>query len=222
MKKILVIAPHPDDETLGCGGTLLRHRTAGDHVYWLIATKLARDVGYTSKQILKRKKEICSVASRYGFKEYFQLGFRTTRLDSIPMVDLIEALSRIIGKISPQWIYVPYPRDVHTDHRAVFDAATSSAKWFRNPSIERILAYETLSETGFAFEDAGGFNPDVYINIKQFLNEKIEIMKLYQGEMESFPFPRSETAMKALAALRGAESGFKAAEAFMLLKERIS
>lgn len=221
-KKIVVIAPHPDDETLGCGGTLLRHRADGDSVYWLIATKMMRDTGYTAKQIQNRRREIKTVAARYGFKDVFQLNFATTRLDVIPMAKLIEAMGKAIRKVKPEWVYVPYPHDIHTDHRAVFDAVASSAKWFRSPTIERVLAYETLSETGFSLETDNGFKPNTYINIADYLDGKIEVMKLYQGEMGSFPFPRSETTIRALAALRGAEAGFKAAEAFMLLKERIA
>jgi len=221
MKTVLVVSPHPDDETLGCGGTLLKHRAGDDSVYWLIVTEMTRDAGYSARQIQSRKKEIDAVASRYGFKDVLQLRFATTRLDVTPMTELIEAMGEAIKKVKTDWVYVPYPHDVHTDHRAVFDAVASAAKWFRGPSIERILAYETLSETGFSLETDSGFKPNTYINIEDHLDGKIEIMKLYQGEMGPSPFPRSEATISALATLRGAEAGFKAAEAFMLLKERL-
>lgn len=222
MKTILVISPHPDDETLGCGGTLLKHQAVGDSVHWLIATKMTRNTGYSAKQILNRGKEIKAVAFRYGFKSVCQLRFATTHLDITPMANLIEAVGKALKTVEPEWVYVPCPHDIHTDHKAVFDAVASAAKWFRSPSVERILAYETLSETGFALETDGGFKPNVYVDIGDYLNGKIEIMSLYRGEMGPFPFPRSEAAIRALAALRGAEAGFKAAEAFMLLKERIA
>ncbi|MEN6318281.1 MAG: PIG-L family deacetylase [Syntrophaceae bacterium] len=221
MKTVLVVSPHPDDETLGCGGTLLKHRAYGDSTYWLIATKMVRDAGYSRARIQCREKEIKEVALRYGFKDILQLQFVTTRLDVTPMAEIIEAVGEAIKKVKPDWLYVPYPHDIHTDHRAVYDAVASAAKWFRGPSIKRIMAYETLSETGFSLEADSGFKPNVYSNIENYLDDKIEIMKLYKGEMAMFPFPRSEEAIKALAALRGTEAGFKAAEAFVLLRERI-
>ncbi len=223
MRTVLVVAPHPDDETLGCGGGLLNHGVLSDHIYWLIATQMTSEAGFSDKQIRSREREIEEVAVRYGFKDVVQLKFPTTRLDVTPMFAIIEKTAAALMKIKPEWIYLPYPNDVHTDHKAMSSAVASCMKWFRAPFIERIMAYETLSETGFNLDPVtGGFRPNVYQNITGYLDEKIEIMKLYQDEIGPFPFPRSEEAIRSLAILRGTEAGFKAAEAFMLLKERIS
>jgi LmbE family N-acetylglucosaminyl deacetylase len=104
----------------------------------------------------------------------------------------------------------------------VYDATMACTKWFRYPSVEKVLVYETLSETDFMMNtDANGFRPNVFVNISDFLEKKIEIMKIYGSELSPHPFPRSENAIRALATLRGAASGVKAAEAFMLVKERV-
>ncbi len=135
---------------------------------------------------------------------------------------MFQKISSILLEVNPNIVYLPYRRDVHTDHRIIFDAASSSLKWFRCPSIKRVLAYETLSETDMALNpDGNPFHPNVFVDISGFLEKKIEIMKIYHVELGAFPFPRSEEAIRGLAALRGAASGLKAAEAFMLLREMI-
>lgn len=177
---------------------------------------------FTKERKLKRQKEIDTVAKIYDFKEVFQLDFPAAELDCIPMGDIVGRISQVFSKVMPQIVFTPYPGDIHSDHKVVFDATMSCTKWFRYPSVERVLAYETLSETDFSIDpDVNGFRPNVYINIGGFLEEKIKIMNIYASEISAFPFPRSEKAIKSLAYLRGAASGYEEAEAFMLLKERI-
>jgi LmbE family N-acetylglucosaminyl deacetylase len=219
-KKIIVIAPHPDDETLGCGGTLLRHIGEGDEVNWLIATEMQSVIGFSDEQINRRMDQIQEVANYYSFKNVFTLPFPTTRLDTIPFGDIVKAISDIFTTVQPEIVYLPYRGDVHTDHRIVFDTAISCTKWFRYPHVKRVLAYETLSETDFgANPDDNGFRPNVYTNIENFVERKLDAMRLYTGEMGDFPFPRSEIAIMSLAKLRGVAAGSEAAEAFMLIKE---
>lgn len=216
-KKIIVIAPHPDDETLGCGGTLLRHRAQGDTIYWLIVTAMQTEKDLPEE---RRDAEIQQVAKRYGFSSVHNLRYPTTKLDTIPLNEIIERIGCIFKEITPEVIYLPYHGDVHTDHKIVFDAATACTKWFRYSSIKRVLVYETLSETDFSLNpDNNGFRPNVFIDISNYLETKIEIMKVYASELGKFPFPRSEQAIRALAALRGVAAGCQAAEGFMLLKE---
>lgn len=221
MKKIVVvIAPHPDDETLGCGGVLLKHKADGDILHWIIVTHINEQMGFPAERVASRNAEIEEVARRYGFKGVHQLSRPTTRLDEIPLTELINQFSTIFTSITPEVIYLPYRGDIHSDHAVSFDAAVSCTKWFRYPSVKRVLAYETLSETDFSIDpDASGFRPNVFVNITEHLEKKIEIAKIYASELAPFPFPRSEEALRALAVIRGVASGFKAAEAFMLLKE---
>lgn len=220
MNKVIVVAPHPDDETLGCGGSILKHKSKGDEINWLIVTAITEDIGYVHDKILERSLEIQKVSKAYEFSSVHQCGFPTTRLDIIPMLDMVQKIGSIFQEVKPNVVYLPYRGDVHTDHRIVCDVVSSCLKWFRYPFVERVLAYETLSETDTALiPDNNAFRPNVFMDISLFLEKKIDIMKFYKGEMGVFPFPRSEEAIRALASLRGVASGFKAAESFMLLKE---
>lgn len=219
-KNVMVIAPHPDDETLGCGGTLLRHRHDGDLIHWVVITGMQKALGFDPARMTRREAEMIEVADLYGFRSVNSLDFPTTALDTIPLSTLVTALKDVFLKVNPEVVYVPYPGDVHTDHRVVFDAAASCCKWFRHPSVKRVLAYETLSETEFCTDPTKpGFSPNVFIDISDFLERKLEILALYDQEVGTFPFPRSLEAVTALASVRGATAGCKAAEAFMLLKE---
>jgi LmbE family N-acetylglucosaminyl deacetylase len=221
MNRILAVAPHPDDETLGCGGALLRHRRAGDELHWLIATEMTPETGYAPARIKARDAEIRKVSARYGFKSVTRLGFGTGALDALELSVLVGAFSRAFRAAAPDVVYLPHRGDPHSDHRIVFDCAAACTKAFRFPSIRRVLSYEALSETDFSLDPAYAFKPNVFIDIGGQLEGKIQIMRLYRGELGTHPFPRSEASLRALATLRGAAAGFKAAEAFLLLKERL-
>src|SRR5690606_17658797 len=202
------------------GGTILKHISRGDEVYWLIVTSMGDRFPDNIKD--KRNLEIIEVAKQYQFSDVYQLNQAASQLDSLPKGELISKISTVFSEVKPNVVYVPYPSDIHSDHKEVFEATMACTKWFRYPHVEKILAYETLSETDFTIDpDANGFRPNVFINISQYLRKKIEIMSIYESEIESFPFPRSVKAIESLAYVRGAASGVDAAEAFMLLKERI-
>ncbi|MFO8049182.1 MAG: PIG-L family deacetylase, partial [Desulfosudaceae bacterium] len=150
MSNILVIAVHPDDETLGCGGTLLRHREAGDATFWCLVTAMSEKSGFLPAQIAAREQEISKVAAEYDFQEVFQLGLAATRVDTYPMADTVTAISEVIDLVQPEIIYLPFHGDVHSDHRTIFQASYSCTKQFRYSSIRKIYLMETLSETEFA------------------------------------------------------------------------
>src|SRR3989338_8571686 len=120
--KVLVVAVHPDDETLGCGGTLLRHRSEGDEIFWLIVTDIKPEDGFSEKKILERHKQIQSVVKKYRFKNIFCLNIPTMKVDTVPMADLIGMIGGVIKDIQPTILYIPFKGDVHSDHRKVFDA----------------------------------------------------------------------------------------------------
>ena len=220
MKNIVIVTPHPDDETLGCGGTILKYIEQGHKVFWLIITTAGDFVSNEWKQ--KRMQEITQVAKQYNFEKTFELNLEAATLDQVADSLLVGEISKVFLEIQPNIVYVPYPSDIHSDHKAVFEATMACTKWFRYPSVEKVLAYETLSETDFTINpDANNFRPNVYINIEKYLDKKIELMNIYESEVGTFPFPRSEKAIRSLAYVRGSASGYEAAEAFMLLKERV-
>lgn len=219
-KKTLVVAPHPDDELLGCGGTLLRRKKEGAIVGWLIVTGISSEAGWSAERILHRDNEIDTVTKLMGFDQVFNLRLPTTRLDSLQISEVVSAFSSVFRSFEPEEIFVPHRGDVHSDHRVTFDAVASCVKWFRYPSVRRVLAYETPSETEFGLSKASTFEPNCFVDVSDYLERKLEIMNVYQTELGEFPFPRSLRAIRALAEWRGASSGFNAAEAFELLRER--
>ena len=220
MKKVLVIAPHPDDETLGCGGTLLKHKNTGDQICWLTITSILEAHGFPHHQVVEREQEIKQVAKLYGFNKVYNLDFPTTKLDNIPIGDIIFRIGEVIKSYCPEVIYIPFSGDVHTDHKVVTNAAISCTKWFRYPFVHKILCYETLSETEFGIDPSvAAFRPNVFVDISDYFEQKLTIMNAYKSELRDFPFPRSEKAIRALGLLRGAAIGKNYGEAFMLLKE---
>jgi LmbE family N-acetylglucosaminyl deacetylase len=219
--KTIIVAPHPDDEVLGAGGTLLRRKVEGAEVAWLIVTSITAQAGYSADKIRKRANEIQQITKLFDFDSVSELNFPTAQLDQVPMSELVAAISNVFKAFQPDEVFVPHPSDVHTDHRIVFDAVASCTKWFRHPSIKRVLAYETISETDFGLGISQVFQPNVMIDIEPYLADKLRAMEIYASELSEFPFPRSHKAMQALATLRGAASGFVAAEAFELLRERL-
>ena len=220
MKTVLVVAPHADDETLGVGGTLLKLRAEGCELHWLLVTEMTVKGGFSSSEVDERNHEIRAVSEGYGFSQVHRLGFLPSQLDVVPKSRLVSAINSVVAKIRPETVYTVFRDDAHSDHEVVFDAVVSATKIFRHPYIKRILAYETLSETDFALKPGlTAFRPNVFVNIEDHLEEKINLMKIFRSEIGDFPFPHSPRAIEALASIRGVQAGCLSAEAFMLLKE---
>lgn len=219
--KVLIVAPHPDDEVLGVGGTILRYKSQGYSVAWLIVTSASEKFGWSQEKISERALEINEVSTFFNFDKVFQLGLPTTMLDTLPLGDIVQKLATVINEFCPDEIFIPHLGDIHTDHKIVHSAVLSCTKWFRYPFIKKILAYETISETDFGLDINQTFIPNVFVDISDHLDKKIDAMEIYDSEIGSFPFPRSKKAIEALARVRGTASGFVAAEAFQLLRERI-
>jgi LmbE family N-acetylglucosaminyl deacetylase len=219
-RKVLAVAPHPDDETLGCGGSLLRHIADGDEVHWLIVTAMTPALGFLAEDIERREREISNVAHAYRFAAVHTLGLPAMRLDTLPKGQLVDAVGSVVRGVQPDTLYLPYRNDAHSDHAAVFDAAAACCKGFRYPSVRRVRAYETLSETEFGLRpDDSGFRPNLFVDIASYIDRKVEIMKLFPTEIAPAPFPRNLEAIRALATFRGLVAGTIAAEAFISLRE---
>ena len=220
MKTVLIIAPHADDETLGCGGTILNLVEQGYNVHWLIVTGMTESTGFLESQIQTRKAEIDKVAMAYGFAETYELGLPPARLETLSKGEIIAPISNIVGRVKPSIVFTVYRNDAHSDHEIVFDAVMSATKSFRYPFIKKVMAYETMSETDFGMKpEDGGFKPNVYFDIARHLSRKLDILEIFESEVHDFPFPRSRTALEALARVRGVQCNSEAAEAFMLIKE---
>ena len=224
MNKVLVVAVHPDDETLGCGGTLLKHKNNGDEIYWLIITSptLNHPYGFTQEVIDKRICLVNQISEKYKFHKVISLNYPTQLLHTVDLRDMIKKIDVVFNEIKPNVVYAMFSNDVHSDHRVAFEAIYSCTKSFRNPFIEAIYMMETLSETEFAPAlPCASFIPNVYVDITDYFDQKIEIMKLYETELMKEPYPRSLSSIEALARVRGSRCGVKYAEAFMLLYEKL-
>ena len=216
MKKNLIIAPHADDETLGCGGTILKLKEKKESIHCVILSSY--DKTNNQKLYDQRLKELSKIKKYYKFNS-FNLGqFTANTLENKNKSIIISFLKEIIVKIKPNTIFVPYYNDAHSDHRITYDCCKPFFKSFRYPFIKEVYIYETISETNFNYK-FNQFKPNTWINIDKYLTKKIKIMKTYKSEIKKHPFPRSVESIKSLAILRGAESNFKYAEAFLNIKK---
>ena len=223
MKKVMFIAVHPDDETLGCGGTILKHKAQGDHIVWLVLTGPQKGLmpHFTDEFLAKREAMVNSIADAYGFDETITLNLPSQMLHTLDLREIIQKVSDVFKRIQPNVIYMMFANDVHSDHRIAFDAVYSCTKSFRYPFVEQILMIEALSETEFALATQSTvFVPNVYVDITSYIDKKLEIMSMYKGEIMEEPWPRSLSTIKALARVRGSRAGVMYAEAFQLLYER--
>ncbi len=216
--KILVISPHADDETLGAGGLLLKAAHGGISTYWLNVTNALQKYGYSEEYEECGRKETENVAEAFDIKEFKDLRLEPAGLHKYDMGELIGYFSEMINHVQPDTLVLPFPSDIHSDHKVVFDTAYSCTKTFRYPFLKKVLLMEIISETDNAVSDRG-FVPNYFVNIDDFLEEKIRIMGMYQGEMGDSPFPRNPDAIRGLAQYRAATCYCKYAEAFRCIKE---
>ena len=215
--RILVVAPHPDDETLGAGGTLLKRKKMGDSIYWLIITHASKENGWGEEYVEKRNKQIDSISEFYGFEGVFNLGYAPSGLTRVNEVELIEKISEIFKLIKPDWLIIPGGFDAHSDHRVTYNCSMAAAKTFRMPFIKRIMEMEILSETdqGFQLEH---FVPNTFIDIGEEIEKKISALCIYDTELQDPPFPRSVQNVRAMAQIRGASCNLLYAEAFRIIR----
>lgn len=199
---------------------MLRRKAEGHTIGWLIMTGMLESTGWPADSVRTRDAEIAEVANLIGVDTVWKLNLPPARLDALPMADIVARVAAVIQEFRPAEVYVPYRGDVHSDHHVTFDAVTACTKWFRHPSVQRILSYETPSETDFGLAPGASFTPTVFMDISRYLERKLEIISVYASELGVPPFPRSVDGLRALGKVRGAASGFPAAEAFQLLRER--
>lgn len=204
--RVLIVAPHPDDEVLGCGGTIGWHRAQRHEVFvHLVGNRVmdhTRDEAYVQQTLDQAR----AAAAILDVTDLFFSDLPDEQLDH-KLIDLIVPLEEVVKKVGPDVAYVPNETDTDQDHRAVAWATKVSCR-----GVARVLAYEVLGPTR-------GFAPTTYVDITPHLEAKIEALKCYEGELRPFPHPRSPEAVTALARTRGVEAGVQAAEGFRLLCE---
>lgn len=218
MANILIITPHPDDEVLGCGGAIARHASQKDHVYLCVVTT-TYSPRWSDEFRKTRLLEVKKVNALLGIKKTYFLNFPTVRLNVFPHHELADKIFEIVKKIKPDILYIPHRGDLNKDHRLVFEASLVAARPYnQDHRIKRVLSYETPSETEWG-QPLAPFLPNVYVDITKTFKQKLTAMKVYKSELKQYPHPRSLESLEVLAKKRGAEVGFKLAEAFVLIRE---
>lgn len=217
--KILIIAPHPDDEILGCGGTMLKRAKAGDDVYVCIVTKGCLPL-FPEEYVERGRSEAVQADKVAGAKETIFLDFPAVMLETVPRYELNGKLTDLIQEIQPDEVYIPHRGDMQMDHQMVVDAAMVAVRPKYSHKVKRVYAYETLSETGWNIPNQqNDFIPTVYEDITETIDDKMKAMETFKSQIGIFPEARSIGALEALAKYRGATIGVKAAEAFSLIRE---
>lgn len=223
---VLVIAAHPDDEAIGPGGTLARHAKNGDSVFGcILCGKADARTGHPGVEELTVHAR--RSAKRLGMRDFMTFNFPNIRFNTVPLLEIVEAIEEAIQKCSPQIIYTHYRSDVNADHQIVSDATAAAIRLPERrsgrasglPVIKRILAYETPSSTDWSLAPAHPFAPNVYVDIAETLEIKIAACREYEGMLRTYPHPRSEEGIRLLAQNRGMAAGLRFAEAFVLLRE---
>ena len=213
---VLVIAAHPDDEVLGCGGAIALHRDAGDPVTVVIATK-----GRTANDSQSGKAQFTytDAAMRVlGVTDFRFLGFPDQRMDTFGLTDIITPLEAIVREVRPGIVYCQYGGDINHDHNVLFRAALVALRP-QEEYLKAIYTFDTASSTEWAYPRT--FIPDTWLDISRTLDRKIDAMKCYEPELRDFPHPRSCQALRHRAAAFGSMGCMEAAEIFMTVRRTI-
>jgi N-acetylglucosamine malate deacetylase 1 len=217
-KKFLVIAPHPDDEVLGCGGIMKKYSDAGHEVYVLIVTR-GTPKKYSDERIERGRAQARKSHAILGVKDTFFMNYHAPELDQVPSYMISDSISELVGKLLPTDLFLPHPGDIHIDHQVVFNASLVAARPIGNCSVRNIFTYETLSETEWAQPACSHiFIPDHFVDIEKSFDFKLQAMGCYEGQLRNFPHPRSLESLEALAKFRGSTIGCSRAEAFKTIR----
>jgi len=226
---ILVVAAHPDDEVLGCGGAIAKHTQNGDQVHILILAE-----GATSRNLERDRKLVASELSALetaahqaskilGVNSLFLHDFPDNRMDSCDLLDIIKIIEQAIDQYQPQIVYTHHVGDVNIDHQLIHKATVTACRPVPNRSIQTLLFFEVPSSTEWQTTgSASPFIPNWFVDISETLECKLNALEVYESEMRAYPHPRSVEAVEHLARWRGATIGVKAAEAFMLGRHLVS
>lgn len=223
---ILVIAAHPDDEVLGCGGTIARHADQGDDVFITILGEgiMARADSPDNSSLRDKQKglkeQTIEVASILGAKEVINYNFPDNRMDSVDLLDIIKAVEKSIKNFKPEIIYTHYIGDLNIDHAITSRAVITATRPQPGNLVPELYAFEVLSSTEWFFgQGVDSFKPDYFVSINKYLEIKLKALSIYHSEIYEYPHPRSEKSIRTLAYLRGSQSGLESAEAFKLIRK---
>ncbi len=215
--KILVFAPHNDDEILGVGGTIAKYVKEGHEVYVCEATS-----GLTNPKLVQTiKDEAIRAHDLLGIKETIFLELPVVAIKDTPTIDVNSKFEKVVRDIKPEIAFIPHKGDMHIDHAEVAKAAMVALRPIENPQLKEIYAYETLSETEWNTPTVDNvFLPNCYVDITDFIDLKKQAMACFETQIKNFPHPRSLDAIETLSRLRGSTIGVRNAESFMLIRKK--
>lgn len=224
MNKVLVVAAHPDDELLGVGGTIMKHVDQGDISECIILGEGQTSRSDTRKEtkqdiVLDLHQDAKRVANMIGFQEIYFANFPDNRFDEADLLDIVKKVEKVIKKFQPNIIYTHHGGDLNIDHQRTFQAVQTATRTLNNFCVKKLYTFETLSSTEWNFIDKEAFIPNVFIDISNYIEKKVEAMNLYKSELCNYPHPRSIEGIKILAQYRGMTVGSNYAEAFHLIRE---
>ena len=225
---ILVVAAHPDDEVLGCGGMIGQAAKRGIDVHVAILGEGAtsrhamQDGLEGTAEVKKLQNQAREVARLLGTVETVFVGLPDNRFDTVPLLDIVKRIEDLVIKIRPSVVFTHHAGDLNVDHSIVHRAVLTAARPMPGQPVDEIYAFEVPSSTDWAFGQFGGpFHPNVFWDVQASLDAKIRALELYRSEIRSFPHPRSEELLRVNARRWGSLVGLEAAEAFELIWKRI-
>lgn len=215
---VLVIAPHPDDEILGCGGTIYKYAQNGNEVIVAIVTKGCEPL-FSEESVIQVRNECKEADAFIGVKETVFMDFPAAMLETVSRYELNDAFVKLIQYYKPEIVFLPHRGDMQIDHKMVVDAAMVALRPKYKHVVKKIMAYETLSETGWDIPNTlNEFIPNVYYDISNSIHYKLEALKIFSSQIAGFPNARSLQSVEALAKYRGSMMNLNAAEAFSLIR----
>ncbi len=216
---VLVVAAHTDDEALGCGGTIARHVAEGDTVYAVfMADGVTSREGAVQENAMDRIAAAENARTILGIKENIYLGLPDNRMDSIPLLDVVQKLEPIIDRLQPNIVYTHHHGDLNVDHRITHQVVMTTCRPQPGSSVRAVYAFEVMSSTEWAAPTAEPFLPNYFVDISNYLQKKNDVLNAYHLEMRRVPHSRSAEHLTTLANHRGQSVGVTAAEAFMLIR----
>jgi LmbE family N-acetylglucosaminyl deacetylase len=216
---IVVVAAHPDDEALGCGGAIARHVAAGETVHVIFMADGVGARGSDAHAAQERDEARRRALTALGVSSSRSLGFPDNRMDSVALLDVVQPLESALRELGPTTLYTHHAGDLNVDHRITHQAVLTACRPLPGTTLRRIFAFEVMSSTEWAGYAAGGFTPNVFIDITAFWPAKECALDAYAAEMRPPPHSRSVANIKALAIHRGHCVGMQMAEAFALVRQ---
>jgi LmbE family N-acetylglucosaminyl deacetylase len=214
--KLLIVAAHPDDEVLGCFGTVSKLIKKGYEAYTLILSQGKTSRGEGDEEIAILKEEIQKANGVIGIKKIFLENFPDNSFDSVPLLTIIKKISKVIEEIKPEIIFTHYANDLNIDHRLTYQALITATRPMQGCFVKEIYSFEILSSTEWNYPLS--FSPDIYFDITDTLENKIKAMNCYKSELRDFPHPRSLKGIELNAHYWGMRVGKKAIEAFKVVR----